>query len=84
MLSLASVSDVLLYVGLQRKIDFEPAVFPLLFVITAVVFMVLAIPVGRLADRVGRVPVLLVGFALLFVVYGALLLNSLGYVGLIV
>lgn len=83
-LSLASVSDALIYVGLQRKIDFEPAVFPLLYVVTAVAFMALAIPVGRLADRVGRVPVLLVGFALLFVVYGALLMNSLGYVGLIV
>ena len=69
-LSLASVSDALIYVGLQRKIDFEPAVFPLLYVITAVAFMGLAIPVGQLADRVGRVPVLLAGYALLFVVYG--------------
>ncbi len=82
-LSLASVSDALIYVGLQRKIDFEPAVFPLLYVITAVAFMGLAIPVGQLADRVGRVPVLLGGYALLFVVYGALLMSSLGY-GLLV
>jgi MFS family permease len=82
-LSLASVSDALIYVGLQRKIDFEPAVFPLLYVITAVAFMGLAIPVGQLADRVGRVPVLLAGYALLFVVYGALLMSSLGY-GLLV
>jgi MFS family permease len=82
-LSLTSVSDAMLYVGLQRKIDFEPAVFPLLYVITAVAFMGLAIPVGQLADRVGRVPVLLCGYALLFVVYGALLMSSLGY-GLLV
>jgi MFS family permease len=82
-LSLASVSDALIYVGLQRKIDFEPAVFPLLYVITAVAFMGLAIPVGQLADRVGRVPVLLAGYALLFVVYGALLMSSMGY-GLLV
>ena len=79
-LSLASVSDALIYVGLQRTIDFEPAVFPLLYVITAVAFMALAIPVGQLADRIGRVPVLLAGYALLFVVYGALLMSSLGYV----
>lgn len=78
-LSVASVSDAMIYVGLQRKIDFEPAVFPLLYVITAVAFMGLAIPVGQLADRVGRVPVLLGGYALLFVVYGALLMSSLGY-----
>ncbi len=82
-LSLTSVSDALIYVGLQRKIEFEPAVFPLLYVITAVAFMGLAIPVGQLADRVGRVPVLLAGYALLFVVYGALLVGSLGY-GLLV
>ncbi len=78
-LSLASVSDALIYVGLQRTIDFQPAVFPLLYVVTAVSFMALAIPVGQLADRVGRVPVLLAGHALLFVVYGVLLLTSVGY-----
>jgi MFS family permease len=78
-LSIASVSDAMIYVGLQRTIDFEPAVFPLLFVITAVAFMGLAIPFGQLADRVGKVPVLLAGHALLFVVYGVLLLTSVGY-----
>lgn len=82
-LSLASVSDALIYVGLQRTIDFEPAIFPLLYVITAVVFMALAIPVGQLADRIGRVPVLLAGHALLFVVYGVLLMTSVGYGALI-
>src|SRR3954451_18734509 len=82
-LSIASVSDAMIYVGLQRTIDFEPAVFPLLFVITAVAFMGLAIPFGQLADRVGKVPVLLAGHALLFVVYGALLMTSLGYATLI-
>ena len=80
-LSIASVSDAMIYVGLQRKIDFEPAIFPLLYVVTAVVFMGLAIPVGQLADRVGKVPVLLAGYAMLFVVYGVLLMSSLGYVG---
>jgi MFS family permease len=83
-LSVASVSDALIYVGLQRKVDFEPAVFPLLYVITAVVFMGLAIPFGQLADRFGRVRVLLAGHALLFVSYAALLMNSFGYGMLIV
>jgi MFS family permease len=78
-LSIASVSDAMIYVGLQRKIDFEPAIFPLLYVITAVVFMALAIPFGQLADRVGKVPVLLAGYAMLFLVYGVLLMTSLGY-----
>jgi MFS family permease len=83
-LSLTSVSDALIYVGLQRKVDFDPAVFPLLYVITAVAFMTLAIPIGRLADRIGRVPVLIGGFAMLFVDYAALLSNHLGYGGLII
>lgn len=72
-LTIASVSDALIYVGLQRQTQFDPTVFPLLYVVTAVVFMVLAIPVGRLADRVGRVPVMLIGHALLLPVYGLLL-----------
>jgi MFS family permease len=83
-LSIASVSDAMIYVGLQRTIDFAPAVFPLLYVMTAISFMALAIPVGQLADRVGKVPVLLVGQALLFVVYGVLLMTSVGYLALIV
>src|SRR5215218_1001617 len=83
-LSLASVSDALIYVGLQRSIDFEPAVFPLLYVMTAVSFMALAIPVGQLADRIGKVPVLLAGHALLFLVYGVLLMSSVGYLALAV
>jgi MFS family permease len=82
-LSLTSVSDAMIYVGLQRKIDFDPAVFPLLYVVTAVAFMALAIPIGRLADRVGRVPVLLGGFAMLFFDYAALMSNHLGYVELV-
>jgi MFS family permease len=78
-LALASASDAMIYVGLQRRTGFDPTVFPLLYVITAVVFMALAIPVGRLADRVGRVPVMLAGHALLLLVYG-LLLSSAGTV----
>jgi MFS family permease len=82
-LSLTSVSDAMIYVGLQRKIDFDPAVFPLLYVITAVAFMALAIPIGRLADRIGRVPVLIGGFAMLFIDYAALMSSHLGYVELV-
>jgi len=79
-LALASVSDALIYVGLQRQSGFEPTVFPLLFVVTAFAFMALAIPVGRLADRIGRAPVLLAGHALLLPVYG-LLLSPVGTAG---
>jgi len=82
-LSVASVSDAMIYVGLQRNIDFDPAVFPLLYVMTAIVFMGLAIPFGQLADRIGKVPVLLGGQALLFVTYGVLMMGSVGYGALV-
>jgi MFS family permease len=81
-LSVASVSDAMIYVGLQRTIDFDPALFPLLYVMTAIAFMGLAIPVGQLADRIGKVPVLLGGQALLFVSYGVLMMSSVGYLAL--
>jgi MFS transporter len=81
-LALASVSDALIYVGLQRQVDFEPTIFPLLYVLTAVVFMALAIPVGRVADRYGRVPVLIAGHALLLAVYAILFSASTGTLGL--
>jgi MFS family permease len=82
LLALVSISDALIYVGLQRRIDFEPALFPLLYVITAVFFMALAIPVGQLADRIGRVKVFVAGHAILLLVYGALLMPSIGTVPL--
>jgi len=83
LLSVASVSDAMIYVGLQRNLDFDPAVFPLLYVMTAIVFMGLAIPFGQLADRIGKVPVLLGGQALLFVTYGVLMMGSVGYGALV-
>ena len=51
--------------------------FPLLYVVTALAFMTLAIPVGRLADRVGHETTFLLGYGLLAVVYLLLLLPEL-------
>jgi MFS family permease len=82
-LALATVGDGLLYLGLQRKLDFDPALFPLLFVGTAGVYMLLAVPVGRLADRVGRGRVFVGGYALLLGAYGALLLSEGGALTLV-
>jgi MFS family permease len=77
-LALATVSDGLLYLGLQRRAGFEPTFFPLLFVGAAAAYMLLAVPVGRLADAVGRGKVLVGGYLLLLLVYTSLLLPSLG------
>jgi MFS family permease len=72
-LGLVTISDAFLYLGLQRRIEFNTALFPLLYVGTAVSFMILAIPVGRLADRYGRLRVFVVGYVLLLISYLALL-----------
>jgi MFS family permease len=80
-LSLVTISDSFLYVTLQRRVAFDPKLLPLLYVATATIFMVTAVPVGRLADRVGRARVFLAGHALLLVVYLSLLLPGTGGAG---
>jgi MFS family permease len=74
-LSLATISDAFVYLRLQRDVEFDTAYFPLLFTGSALVFMLLAVPVGRLADRIGRVTVFLGGYVLLLGVYALLLLG---------
>jgi MFS family permease len=73
LLGFATISDAFLYLALQRHLDLAPAAFPLLFVGASLAFMLLAVPVGRLADRVGRGRVFLAGYALLLPVYASLL-----------
>jgi len=82
-LAVATVSDGFVFLGLQRTLDLSLTAFPLLFVASAAVYMALAIPVGRLADRVGRRLVFVAGYALLLPVYGVLLLPSAGIAGLV-
>ena len=72
-LSLATASDAFIFLALQDELDLGTSLFPLLFVGSAAVFMVLAAPVGRLADRVGRTRVLFGGYVLLLAVYAVLL-----------
>jgi MFS family permease len=73
-LGLVTMSDGFLYLTLDFRVGF----FPLLYVATALVYMLLALPLGRLADRVGRGRVFVGGYALLLLVYTALLLPSVG------
>ena len=79
-LALATVSDSLIYLTLQRRLLISNGAFPLLYVLTALVYMLLAIPAGRLADQVGRKRVFLIGYGLLGAVYGLLLLPQMNYV----
>jgi MFS family permease len=83
-LSLATASDAFIFLALQEKLDLGNSLFPLLFVGSAGTYMVLAAPFGRLADRLGRGRVLIGGYALLGVVYLALLLPFGGWPLLVV
>jgi len=78
-LSLVTISDGFLYLSMQRRLSFSVGLFPLLYVMTALIFLILAIPVGRLADRIGRGQVFIGGYTLLLCVYGLLLLPSAGW-----
>jgi MFS family permease len=82
-LSLATTSDGFIYLGLQQKLGFAGRNLPLLFVATSLVYMLLAVPVGRLADKLGRRRVFVSGYALLLIVYAALVLPSVGTAGTI-
>jgi MFS family permease len=83
-LAVTTISDGFVYLGLQRTLDVPLTAFPLLFVGSAAAFMALAVPVGRLADRIGRQKVFLGGHLLLMLVYLALLAPSGGAALLVV
>ena len=77
-LNLATMSDAFLYLTLQRRLEFQLGFFPLMYVATAAIYMVLALPAGLLADRIGRTRVFMGGYLLLLLAYSALFLPAAG------
>jgi hypothetical protein len=77
LLSLTTISDGFVYLALRDRVSIGAALFPLLFVGTAGVYLLLAIPLGRLADRIGRVRVFLAGHFVAALGYAALWLLAL-------
>ncbi|MEV7072382.1 MFS transporter [Streptomyces sp. NPDC093990] len=73
LLGLTTVSDAFVYLLLQRRAGIGEQWFTLLPLGTAVVFLLLAVPVGALADRVGQHTVFLAGHAALLTGYALLL-----------
>ena len=69
LLALVSVGDGFLYLLLLNGGGFNPMWFPLLFVGTNAAYLVLAIPLGRAADRWGRHKVFLAGHLGLLAAY---------------
>lgn len=69
LLGLLTVGDGFLYLALERRDNFAAQWFPLLYVGTNVAYLILAVPLGRLADRFGRARVLVGGHVVLVLVY---------------
>jgi len=65
LLGLVTVGDSFVYLLLQRRWEIAATYFPLLPLGTAGVYLLLAVPLGKLADRAGRWPVFLGGHAAL-------------------
>jgi MFS family permease len=69
LLGLLTVGDGFIYLALADSGHLGAQYFPLLFVGTNAAYFALAIPLGRLADRVGRAKVFLGGHVVLLVAY---------------
>jgi MFS family permease len=64
-LGLLTVGDGFVYLALLDRGGFAATWFPLLYVGTNLAYLVLAVPVGRFADRIGRARVLVLGHLVL-------------------
>lgn len=69
LLGVLTVGDGFLYLAVQQRDDLAAGLFPLLYVGTNVAYLVLALPMGRLADRIGRARVLVGGHVALVAAY---------------
>ncbi|MFE3882381.1 MFS transporter [Streptomyces lydicus] len=83
LLGLTTVSDSFLYLTLQRRLDLPTGWFPLLPLGTAAAFLLLAVPLGAVADRIGRRRLFLAGHLALLGAYGLLLVPSAGGAALV-
>ena len=83
LLGLTTLSDSFLYLTLQRRLDLPGTWFPLLPLGTAAVFLLLAVPLGAIADRIGRRRLFLAGHLALLCAYGLLLVPSAGGAALV-
>lgn len=77
-LGFLTISDGFIYLALQERTELSPSAFPLMYVLTAGCYLLCAIPVGRMADRLGRFVVFLAGHAVLAALYGVLLAGVAG------
>ena len=77
-ISLVSISDGFVFLILQRRLELASGTFPLLYVAAALICLLTAVPLGQLADRYGRLRMLLAGYGLQSAVYALLLMPLAG------
>ena len=80
---LFTIADPTIYYTILQRSNFQSEYFPLLYVGTAISYLVLAVPFGTLADRAGRSRVFLAGYVLLVAVYLLLRGSDLGGVQIV-
>lgn len=73
-LGIPTMSDAFIFLSLQRQHHVAVVAFPLFYVATSLFTAVFSVPLGGLADRYGRTPVLLGGYVSVAVVYVMLVL----------
>ena len=83
LLGVLTIGDAFIFLGYRRVADIRLEYFPLLFTGMSIVYLTTAVPIGRLADRIGRRQVFLAGYLVLAGVYLALFLSLPGPVGLV-
>ncbi|MCO8271763.1 MFS transporter [Actinoplanes sp. TRM 88003] len=69
LLGMLTVGDGFLYLAVQQRDDLTASFFPLLYVGTNVAYLIFALPLGRLADRIGRARVFVGGHVALLAAY---------------
>jgi len=77
-LALMTTSDAFIYLVIQQNTGCSVTAFPLFALITAVAYLLLSVPAGKLADSWGRRKVFLVGYIFVVFVYVILLMPRLG------
>ncbi|MEX1079883.1 MAG: MFS transporter [Homoserinimonas sp.] len=69
LLGILTIGDGFIYLVLQSRSAFAAEWFPLLYVGTNVAYLGLSVPLGRLADRLGRHRVFIAGYLALLAAY---------------
>jgi len=71
LLSLCTMSDSFIYLGMKQQLNMPAKFFPLLYLGTSLFYVFFSIPLGRLADQTSRFAVFVSGHVLLLGVYMA-------------